>query len=398
MGPGRVVREIRNKVDLYSASLYLLLLFGFYSRVQSLDQRRLWSDELFNVGVAKRGVFGIFGLPVQEEAALGPLDPMLLSLFTYFGDHAFIVRFPALLLGLVSIALIYRVGNAFFGRGVGLTAAFLLTVSLFHYQYSREARFYSLFVVTTLLSLYFLAQIAVRGKSGWKWWAAYALSAVLVSYSHLFGFFVLFSEWVFLGIVSVGVPSLGSPGRMKRRLGLPLIISIIAVFLIYLPVLPRLVAVVNSGGEFYTLNSQQSQMRPASLPAVVLKLSYNFSGGARWYLSLLMNSLFGVGLAFLVTRRPSLAFLSVWWLTAPFVVLAILQPSHFFAPRYVIFMLPLYLILVALGSGVLLSWGARAVTFAGSNRRSLSGSWEQGITVARVRATMESQHRDMNYF
>jgi len=66
------------------------------------------------------------------------------------------LRLPTVLFGVASIPIIYLLGTKIFSEKEGLLAAFLLAISYHHTHYSQEARMYSMVFFFVLLCMYFL--------------------------------------------------------------------------------------------------------------------------------------------------------------------------------------------------------------------------------------------------
>src|SRR5258708_9846800 len=81
-------------------------------------------------------------------------------------------------------------------KTVGLVAAFMLALSGYHVYYSQEARYYSLWVLMTLVSLYFFQRaLEQRSRNGWL---AFPVTVALTLYSGYFLALILLLEGVYL--------------------------------------------------------------------------------------------------------------------------------------------------------------------------------------------------------
>lgn len=150
-------RHLRNTI------LILLLLIAFALRLYRLDHQEIWGDEAHSAYVAS--------LPLLS--AVSPrteTNPPLYHLLLYFwvgltGSSVFALRFLSLALGVLTVALIYRLARLAFGELVGFLASLLCAISPFQVYYSQEARMYALVTFCTTLSMFFLARI-VSGERG----------------------------------------------------------------------------------------------------------------------------------------------------------------------------------------------------------------------------------------
>jgi 4-amino-4-deoxy-L-arabinose transferase-like glycosyltransferase len=89
------------------------------------------------------------------------LDALFIGLF---GFSEAMARVPSLLVGTVSIPLLYLAGKRFFSKGAGLLAAALLALAPETITWMGRARMYSLQTLLVLLALYYLGRGAVMGK------------------------------------------------------------------------------------------------------------------------------------------------------------------------------------------------------------------------------------------
>ena len=184
--------------------LGLILLAAAFLRFNGLNEPGLWLDEVSYTLAAQSPIIEQITDP---DEALGELssDPTLsaipFSLSLMLGRSNYLARFPAALFGLLSVAFIYRIGQALFGHMVGLVAALLLATSSFHILYSQEARNYAQFVFFSLGSFWFLFRAVSTNKvSAWSFYALFTFGAV--STNHLMALAVPVQA-IFLGLVFV---------------------------------------------------------------------------------------------------------------------------------------------------------------------------------------------------
>ncbi|MBL7184210.1 MAG: glycosyltransferase family 39 protein [Anaerolineae bacterium] len=150
-------------IKLKNIILILLLLTAFSLRLYRLDHQEIWGDEAHSAYVAS--------LPLLS--AVSPrteTNPPLYHLLLYFwvrlaGSSVFALRFLSLVLGVLTVPLVYRLARLAFGELVGLLAALLCAISPFQVYYSQEARMYALATFATALSMFLLARI-VSGERG----------------------------------------------------------------------------------------------------------------------------------------------------------------------------------------------------------------------------------------
>lgn len=168
----------------------LLLFWGV--ALWRLGAPSLWYDELFNVnlilGHDLPGMFAVlrtqqpypplYYLLLKGWAALVGARPYAPGLEPGSGLE-FLLRFPSVLAGVVSLALLVPLGR----RSRISGAAFLPWLLALHPMflwYARDARLYALWVLLTLAAIY-----ALMARRRWLWWGA-AAAALLTHYFALF--------------------------------------------------------------------------------------------------------------------------------------------------------------------------------------------------------------------
>jgi len=208
------------------AALLAILLLGFALRLVRLEDREIWYDEAFAVLYAEKEIPAIVSgtiTPVQGAAA--DIHPLLYYFFLHnwmsLGQSPFVVRFPSIVFGLLSICLVFGLGRELFTREVGLLAMTLAAVSPFHIWYSQEARMYSLLCLASLLSIYFFARAWREGRR--LDWAAFTLFTALSLYAHNLAFLILFTLDLFAVV------------QRRWKLFRPLLLSHVAIGILFLP-------------------------------------------------------------------------------------------------------------------------------------------------------------------
>ncbi len=346
---------------------------GAALRFWQLGGQSLWLDEVFTARTAALDVGGILRI-IRSDLDTPPLHPLLVHWFLALGNNEFVLRLPAAMAGVLSIPLMYLVGQRLLGRWVGLVAALFMALSPFAVYYAQEARMYALVLLFALLSLYCLLRAlgphpypappgrgdgcegawwrAVSphpltplplgqglGVRGGGWWLAFVLASALGVYTHFFGFLVLGLEVLYAGLYLAGEWRAGQRESVRRAAG-QFILALVAVGLLYLPWSPVLLNFVreNYAANPYGQGWQANMTRDVALNMLTLMLGgYWAHPIVRWATRIL----FAAGVVFMVRRRPLVGVLVVLSVTLPFVLIAVLNPGHFVTERYFIFMLPM---------------------------------------------------------
>jgi uncharacterized membrane protein len=229
-----------------------LLLLGVFFRLVNLDQKVYWLDETFtslrvsgyteqelvqqvsqqitsikdlqkyqHLAPEKSVIDTIRGLAL-EEAQLPPLY-FIMSRFwvQIWGDSVAAIRSLPALINLLAFPCIYWLCLELFESSLtGWIAIALFAVSPFQVLYAQEARPYSLWAVTILLSSASLLR-AMRLNTR-RSWSMYALTVAVGLYSYLY--FVLIA--IGHGIYVLGTESL----RISKRVIAFLLASLVALF------------------------------------------------------------------------------------------------------------------------------------------------------------------------
>ena len=337
-----------------------ILLLGLSLRLNGLGAKSVWQDEIFTAAIAstENSVSQVTSIPLYNTPLPAPpLYFLITHFFLYVGDNDFLLRFPALFFGVLGLALTYTLGARLLGKREGLAAAFLLSISPLHIRYSQDARFYSLLLFLSLFSLYFLYR-GIFDKER-KWWIGFIFCNILNLYNHLFALLVLLAEMVFVAgvwlkeaLLTMRRPTLAkettdfdkTASSFDQGAGLAFVVSLAIIALAYTPMLPHLwrglSGVKGLGGEV------TRGISPT--PSFLIGVLDGWGLGSGWaILVFLIPFLLGIFISAKDQRRQ--LWLASCWLVVPFEVLFALPAKHGFRPRYVLFMLPLYLLFVARG-------------------------------------------------
>lgn len=184
------------EITKYAIALFAIVLIGAFLRVYHLATQSLSGDEAFSFWIST------LSLPqtVHYAATIDVHPPLYYFILHYwmllFGTSAFAMRLLSALFGVLAIPMIYVVGRQLFNKEVGLLGALILAVSSFNVLYSQDARMYSLMVFLGLLSTYFFLRFLQQSNN--RVAAAYILSTTLLLYTHVYGWFVVIAQniWV----------------------------------------------------------------------------------------------------------------------------------------------------------------------------------------------------------
>ncbi len=168
----------------------LLILTALAS--SRLDADPLWYDEWYSLYYA--GAAPLYG-PTTPAQVIARIDPqvefnppgyyLLLHIWTGLaGGSAFSGRTLSLLLGILTAALVYRLGRDLDGRLAGWGGLLALSASAFFISQLHELRAYTLFPLLVTLTLWAYWRFTQPTGRPVRFAAAYALSLAALFYTH----------------------------------------------------------------------------------------------------------------------------------------------------------------------------------------------------------------------
>lgn len=245
-------QETFNKILEKKYLILIIILIAFAVRLYGITPESIWLDEAFSIYHAQQSLDHIINLQDPNP----PLHLIVLNLWTsLFGNSALSVRLPSLIFGVLSVYLIYLLGEKLFDRRTGIYSSIILALSTYHIFYSQEARVYSLLAFLSLLSIYFFVDVL---KSKRK--PHYIISTIFLLYAHFFALFFVLAQNIFFFYKN----------RDVKQLKTWIIIQLI-LFMAFIPGLLSLVNQINYVNEFFWI--------PQNFLIDVLWIPFVFSGG-----------------------------------------------------------------------------------------------------------------------
>jgi len=315
-------------------------------------------------------------VPIKVTGQPGYMQPLYFVLEYYVWPlvhrSAFMLRFLSSAFGLLTVAVVYRLGRALWGRQAGLIGAFLTALLPLHVQYAQIARPYSLLALLSLASAYFLVRAWATHRP--VYWAGFALTGAFSFYAHYNALFVLASEALFTAVLwSVALVATWRKRRHSLRSGRLVgpLLGWLALGVLCAPGLVQLAGLPWAG----LRGSGEAGAE------VTVQLTGQFFTGfmdnvglaSPWLRGLILG-LMAVGLAAALYRRRrqvlslfqwQAALLTVLWLALPFTILAMIRSPRPFVERYLIFVPPMALLLAGRGAAAM----GRALAVWGPLRR-----------------------------
>lgn len=144
--------------------IFPIIVLGLILRIISLDQS-LWLDEAINVLATQKFSF----LGVITEYAKADFHPPLFFIILWiwtklFGIGEQIVRIPSVIFGVMTIYIVFLLGQKLYTKTLGLISALLLAINPLHIYYSQEARMYALATLAVVLNFLLLIKLLRNEK------------------------------------------------------------------------------------------------------------------------------------------------------------------------------------------------------------------------------------------
>ena len=377
-----VVRSTLPRRSRVTAIVMLIVLLATALRLHDLDGDSLWGDEIFEVLNAEKDLASIL--------SISPLSIRLATAhtFTLVGDQDFLFRFSYAVMGILGVALMYKVGQALFDDVTGIVGAFLLAISPFHIQYSQEGRSYSWTVLLVLISLYCLCRALQNSQV--RHWIGFSVATAFSLSNHITTASVLASEIVYGALVLLfdrfsrpaGLQhSRGErhrePSRQGGRLdtwlrrlrasrGVMLALSALtglAIFLVTSGAWFSYLGGIGIGAAGGEAGSTTAVIRFSGAFTRRLLRDFGAGDGPALYL---FASIFVIGVvSCAVARQWRQLLLAPLWILPPFLLLPRISSTVLFYTRHLIFILPIYLLFTARGvtgiSGLVARYAGRSV-------------------------------------
>lgn len=318
--------------------LTLILILAFVFRLVALGQS-FWLDEGTSYQFASLNLTELFS--VIKSDFHPPLYYLLVKLWLPFAGHSeWLIRLPGVIFGVAQVYALYLLVKLVTNnRQTSLIAALLLAINPLHIYYSQELRMYSMAVLFTILSWYFLLN---------KKPIFYFLSTILGLYTFYGLFFVLLSQWVYVLIKKENIKSFLV---VNLNLGIA-----------FLPWVPTLLQQLSGGGyltqvlpNWSTLSGVFSLKALALIPTKFIMGRISVSP-TNFYMIISGLLIAYSGLLILIGIKKDTLHLSLW-LIIPIIVSAIISINTPILGYWrLLTILPAFIALLAIGINHLPNW------------------------------------------
>jgi len=344
--------------------ILLVLLATAGVRAAVLNGRSLWFDEAFSVSVSRLPVAQVWDVIARTDAH-PPLHYLLLHAWIRLGDSPAMVRLLSLLFGVLGVAVAWWLARALGGPLLAATAGALLAAATLSVQMSVEARMFSLLALLSTAATAALWHAAAAPDRRWRW-ALYSLLMALAWYVDYLGFLLVPAHAAFV-LIDRRLPSV--------RVGL--VMALAGAALLYLPWWPALAAQLGEGRATTIWKGAMPPTAPLTIVALSSFGGYLWGLGGyllddgRWswrqpLLILPFLVLVGVG-AGRIPKKGGGRLLALAWAVPVLTLVALsLATGLWYAiPRYLSFVQPFFIVLLAQGVIAVTARVGRRVLFAG---------------------------------
>ncbi len=349
----------------YKIVVLLLLLFGLAARVYLANEVSLSPDER-NVtnkflDIPLQSVFTITTLHGFPEHAFANL---LIWAADKVGKQIYMLRWPGIVFGVLALAMTYKLARRMLGSTYALAVTFLFSFSAYHLLFAHRIRGYAEMIFLVVASFYFLWQGMSR-PARWRSWLFFALVTGLGIYNHFFTSTVLATQGLIVAIW------LGwrwwrerpeSAGVFWRQQVLPPLLgglgSLALAVILFTPLLPQFLQNARPDDSHFAVSS--TSWLETVWP--YLNLFNEYSSAATGWGSALFLGLLLAGVIHLLRVKPAALGVLLGWLLVPILIAVLGQliiPWFYVRERYIVYMLPAYLLLIAAGWVGLLQWVRR---------------------------------------
>jgi len=356
-----------------------LLILGAALRFYRLSGRSLWLDETLVWDFSGGASIGAVVRRLSAVPSLMPLHFVISWVIRRFGDSEIWLRLVPAVAGTLTVPAMFLLARNLFGRRTAVIAALLVALAPFLIWYSQENAAYALLTLLTVVQM----QFAYLAVTRWRLidWLGFSIVTLVNLYNDYFALLATAAAYAFIGLV-LARRVLGSnpalPRRRGREMGAYAVGSGLLIFLGYLPWLPILRTFLHH--QEYGL----SRFSPSHHATLAEVQSYLAIFGLQGVVFTLFVA--GLVLAALLTvrRKPDAVLLTVLWLVVPVAAFFYSLRGGLVTlwPRYLIFVLPAALLLVALAIDEVSTWLGR---IAGPRSRLVAGlAAIAGVTVVLI--------------
>ncbi len=326
--------------------LILILIVALLLRVYKIDAKADGTDEKWSFIMTDQILEGTFLQNVGTHAHV-PLFYVFLAPFWWLSSKSILaLRIVMILLGLISIGITFFFAKKLFGEKIALLTAYLLALSPFHLIYSQHIRAYVLLMIMCISAIIIMTKYLKDEKI--KWLIILTVIYVAAFYIHMFAAFFVFAQYSVFLLLKITRET-----KIKMK---PIIISGIITALgwaLWIPFFKEQYNLNITQGAIKTITTLNPIHVPYTWYKYAVAMDFSFALKKYIYVIILAACLVGVVVYALykVWKVGKKEFVIVAGnLCLPVIFLAaigIFFPVYSF--RYVSYLMPLFMLMVARG-------------------------------------------------
>jgi len=356
--------------------LTVFCILGLAVRLAGITEESFTLDEATSLNVARMPLSEMLSHLLKNDVH-PPLYFLVLHVWRMAGESTFFLRLFSVLVGALTIPAVYLLGRRLFNHQVAMISSLLMALAPLHIDYSQIVRGYSLFILLTVLSFFFLLRAVDRNTP--HSWAVYGVCALAGLLTHYYALPALFFQNLMAALLIL------VPKRSRtawKNWGLANILTGVLFFAWLSP------SAVFSKNPSPSWLSAEPKPTPASLLSPIVQFSlgaasWSFPG---WALNVCGVVFFGVLVLAPMQRKRSWPFMRpefnpavimMWgYLLLPLVTAWVIsQVKNIYVIRYLSpFLIP-FLLLLGVGIAAVNPKWLRALAGAAVVLTFLSGSW-----------------------
>lgn len=336
---------------------YLFLMAGTILRFLHLGSRSLWLDEAWLANLIRQENLGMI---LSDPQATAPSLFLALSHFIvkHVGQSEFVLRLIPCFAGVASIYLIYLLARLFFNPKTAAIAVFLASFNLLFIYYSKELKQYSFEMATSLAMLVTAEKVLGSPNKKISWVLFFLVSVISIFLSNTFVF-------IYLPITLVMIFKF-SREKLKSQFWAALALSgaLLTLFLFYFQAYSasKVTADLTAQWDFYYTNITSLHgffswllLTARDFFNLYSNFYYVEPPSARAILCGIFGVFFLTGIKNIL-REKKYRFAAYLAIPLVLILLASILQKYPFAPRLLLFLSPLAIVVVSEGISFLGQW------------------------------------------
>lgn len=327
--------------------MWCILSLALLLRLPLLNQS-LWLDESIEA-LALQGHFGSL-LSYSLSDFQPPLYHFILLAWTrLFGFSEIALRIPSLLAGLALVYFVFKLGELIANKKVGIIASLLVATNPLLIYYSQEGRTYALTTFFVTASFYYFIKLIQDKNSSLLSTKYYVLSTTLFLWTSYLSWFVLLSQGLYV--------------LWKKRFNLLIPQALSALTLIFW--LPTFFSSLHFGLSDAAAIPAWSRVVGGISPKAIALTWVKMNLGRISFVNQYLYGLIALALLHARILRRSQSSILILWILAPIILASFIS---LWVPVYsytrVLFVIPAYLLWLALGLSQLPRFFTYLATFS----------------------------------